>query len=60
MSDKKGNSEKRVIASHKGGRTARFDCRINPEVKERLLKLAEAEGISTADLLEKWVLNSKL
>lgn len=60
MSEKKEGAEKRVIASHKGGRTGRFNCRINPDVKERLLKIAAAEGITTADLIERWVLKSKL
>lgn len=52
--------KKKKIRAHKGGRTARVDCRMTPAVKERFLEIAEARGVTPADLVEKWVLKSKL
>ena len=46
------------IAPHKGGRDARFECRMNSEIKKRLKAIAEAKGITPADLIEKWVLRN--
>lgn len=46
--------EKREITPHKGGRTDRFNCRIHPDVKDMLIRIAEFEGVSPADLLEMW------
>lgn len=60
MSEKNKGVEKRVITSHKGGRTGRFDCRMTPEVKERLLKLAAGKSLTAADLIERWVIKCKL
>ncbi len=50
--------EKRVITPHKGGRTARFECRINPDVKKTLYEIAKDKGVSPADLIEKWTLKN--
>ena len=50
------DTKRKKITPHKGGRTARFECRINPDIKEALYKIAENKGVSPADLVEKWVL----
>ena len=57
MSNKK---DTKPIKSHKGGRTARFECRTTPAVKANLFELAKSRGITTADLVEQWVLESKI
>ena len=53
------NSKKKEITPHKGGRTARFECRINPEIKTILNEIALQKGITPADLIEKWVNKEK-
>ncbi len=45
------------IKPHKGGRTARVEMRITPEKKSLFRFLAEARGISHADLLEEMIDN---
>lgn len=57
MSDKQNT---KPIKPHKGGRTARFECRTTPAVKVRIFELAKSRGITTADLVEQWVLESKI
>jgi len=57
MSDKQ---DIKRIKPHKGGRTERFECRTTPAVKANLFELAKSRGITTADLVEQWVLESKI
>ncbi len=45
---------KRIIKSHKGGRSAEFHIRIRPEIKKQIFEMAESQGVSTADLIEEW------
>lgn len=52
--------KKREITPHKGGRTARLDGRISPDIKELLKDMAKKEGVTIADLIERWVLEKTL
>lgn len=49
---------KKKITPHKGGRTKRIECRVSPEIKSDLQKIAEKLGVTIADLIEKWVKES--
>ena len=60
MSVKKKLIDTSTWKSFKGGRDAYIQCRATLDVKEKFAKLAAKEGISGADLLEKWVLEAKL
>ncbi len=60
MTEKNNQVEKKTIKAHKGGRTARVDCRMTPKVKARFLEIAATRGVTPADLVEQWVLKSKL
>jgi len=44
--------KKREITPHKGGRTARINCRVTPEIKELFLKLVEENKMQQADFLQ--------
>jgi hypothetical protein len=46
---------KKKIKPHKGGRTERLYIRCTPDTKKTLKKIAEKEGITPPDLIEKWV-----
>ncbi len=47
-------TKKREIKPYKGGRTARFECRMNPDIKKKIKKIAKKKGVSVADLIELW------
>ena len=40
-----------VITPHKGGRVARFECRLTPAENEIIMRLVEASGLSKSDWL---------
>jgi hypothetical protein len=39
------------IASHKGGRTERFECRLTPAEKQIVMERVKSSGLSAADWL---------
>ena len=49
-------NQKKKIKAHKGGRSETVPIRATPEIKKTAQKLALKEGISIADLFEKWVI----
>lgn len=52
MTNETTGGRKPPITPHKGGRTARIDIRVTPEVKELAARLAAKRGCSVADLIE--------
>ena len=46
---------KRIIISHKGGRSERFYGRATPETKIMIEQITKQVGVSLSDLVEKWV-----
>lgn len=46
---------KRQIKAHKGGRTARIDLRVTPEIKQKARELAKRLGCSVDDLFERLI-----
>ncbi len=52
--------KKKPIRPHKGGRTERFECRATTAVKDRIIAIANSQGVTTADVFEQMVLKTKL
>tara|TARA_B100000614_G_C14548131_1_gene492882 strand:- start:2490 stop:2663 length:174 start_codon:yes stop_codon:yes gene_type:complete len=52
-------TKKRDITPHKGGRTERFEIRIDPEVKKYIKQKAQQEKCSMADIIENWAEKDK-
>lgn len=51
------DSKQRQITPHKGGRSARLDIRIKPDIKAILEQYAKSQDKSVADVIENFVEN---
>lgn len=54
------DTTKRQITPHKGGRSKQFNLRIKPEVLRKAKRIAKAQGVTVADLIEQFIENYNL